>query len=253
MTFPRVIPTLLLKGSGFVKTTKFEHAVYLGDAINIVKIFNEKEIDEIIVLDIFATLENRSPHYQRIKEIVSEAFMPVAYGGGITNLDEVKTLFRCGIEKVTINSASYDNYGLISEISKYAGSQSVVLSIDIKKNILGRYELFSRCGKVKVSISLMDHIANAVTAGAGEILINSIDKDGTMSGYDVNLIEKIAHSVDVPVIACGGARNISDFKLAVQKGASAVAAGSMFVFYGPHKAVLITYPEYNELKKLFID
>lgn len=246
----RIIPVLLLKGKGFVKTTKFKGPVYLGDPINIVKIFNEKEVDEIIILDILASIEKKSPQFDLIKEIVSEAFMPVGYGGGIYNIDDAKKLFRSGIEKVSLNSCAIKNPNIIKEISKFAGSQSVVVSIDVKKNFLGKYEIFYNGAKQKNSKDLVDYVKEVAHLGAGEILINSIDKDGTMSGYDCELIKKVSQAVDIPVIACGGAKNIMDFKLALESGASAVAAGSMFVFQGVHKAVLISYPNHNEVSFL---
>lgn len=247
----RVIPVLLLKGRGFVKTTNFKNPVYLGDPINIVKIFNEKEVDEIVILDIAASIEKRLPQFELIKEIVTEAFMPVTYGGGLNEVEDVKKLFRNGIEKVSLNSITYSNPLLIKDIVKFAGSQSVVVSMDVKRNFFGKYELYSMGGKVKTNKDISKHIIDIVNLGAGEILINSIDRDGTMTGYDLDLVKMITKTVDIPVIVCGGAKNKFDLKLAIDNGASAAAAGSMFVFQGKHKAVLISYPSLNEQNILF--
>ena len=247
----RVIPILLLKDRGLVKTTKFSAPVYLGDPINIVKIFNEKEVDEIVILDITASGGVKPIKFALIREIVSEAFMPLGYGGGISNIDDAKELFRCGIEKICINSSTYSNPKLVTEISGFAGNQSVVVSIDVKKNLFGKYVAYSKGGKLKNDIDPILHAVEMVKLGAGEIMINSIDRDGSMQGYDLDLIKKISNTVNVPVIACGGAKNLNDFRQAVDNGASAVAAGSMFVFQGIHRAVLISYPKYNELQELF--
>lgn len=251
MLTTRVIPVLLLKGRGLVKTKKFADPVYLGDPINIVKIFNEKEVDELLIVDITSSAEKKPFNLPLIKEIVSEAFMPVGYGGGVTTVAEAKELFRSGIEKISLNSATFSNPNIVNEIANFAGNQSVIVSIDVKKNIFGKYVVYTNCGKVKVATDPVKHAIEMVKLGAGEILINSIDKDGTMAGYDLEIINKISTSVDVPVIACGGAKDLSDFKKAIDHGASAVAAGSMFVFQGIHKAVLISYPSSQELKKLF--
>jgi cyclase len=245
----RVIPVLLLQNGGLVKTMKFKNHVYVGDPINAVKIFNEKEVDEIIVVDIDATREKRSPNIKWINEISGEAFIPMAYGGGISNLDEVKELFYSGIEKVILNNAAIHNPPLITSIAKLVGSQSVVVSIDIKKTFLGGQKVFGKNGTDNTGLEPVAFAKKMQDCGAGEIFLNSIDKDGTYSGYDLTMIEKISSSLSVPLIACGGASSISDFRKAVQHGASAVAAGSMFVFQRPHQAVLISYPSQTELKE----
>lgn len=248
----RVIPTLLLRKGGLVKTIKFKDHKYIGDPINAVKIFNEKEVDELIFLDIEATKNGNSPDFEIVKNIASEAFMPLAYGGGITKASETEKLFRIGIEKVVINSIVHRNPKLISEIAKISGSQSVVVSVDIKKNFFGKYEIYSHGGTRKIKGSVVDFAKKIEDLGAGEIFINAINRDGTGKGYDIPLIQKIAKVVQIPVVACGGANNLVHMQEAVQKGgASAVAAGSMFVFYGKHRAVLITYPPYKELVKTF--
>lgn len=248
----RVIPCLLLKGSGLVKTTKFKNPKYIGDPINAVNIFNEKEADELIFLDITASIEKRRPNFKLVSEIASECFMPFAYGGGISQIEDVKELFKLGVEKIVINSALHHNPGLITECAKIYGSQSIIGSIDVKKNFFGKYEVYSNSGTINTKLDPVRFAKQIEELGIGEIFINSIDRDGTQSGYDGKLIKSITTTVNVPVIACGGAGNKADFKEAVsQFGASAVAAGSFFVFHGKHKAVLITYPPYNELVELF--
>jgi len=238
----RVIPCMLLKGQGLVKTVRFKDPRYIGDPINAIKIFNDKEVDELIFLDITASIENRSPNFELIKDIASECFMPFAYGGGISSIEDAQKLFAIGVEKLVINSSAVERPELISELSSSYGSQSIIISIDIKKNFWGSYEIYTHSGTRLVKTSLQDYIKKMEDLGIGEIFLNSIDKDGTLSGYDLNLIKQVSSITTVPVIICGGAKNPDDFKLAIENGASAVAAGSMFVFYGKHKAVLITYP-----------
>lgn len=244
MNSTRVIPVLLLRGQGLVKTTKFRDPKYVGDPINAVRIFNEKEVDELAILDISATAEARDPPFDLLQDIAGEAFMPMAYGGGLKNIEQIRRVFSLGFEKVIINSASYRNMDLISEAANIYGSQSIVCSVDLKKNWMGRAELVSHSGKKRETIGLREHLMAAEKAGAGEILVNSVDRDGTMSGYDLNIIRHVADTISVPVIACGGAGSIDHFADAIKVGgASAVAAGSLFVFFGPHRAVLINYPD----------
>lgn len=248
----RVIPCLLLKGQGLVKTIRFKDPTYIGDPINAVKIFNEKEVDELTFLDITATIEKRSPNFQVIRNIASECFMPLGYGGGITRLSEIDTLFSIGIEKVIINSALLKKDSLLTDASIKFGSQSIVASIDVKKKFWGKNEVYINSGKVATGIDAAEYAKRCEQAGAGEILLNSIDRDGTMKGYDTDLLKKITSNVSIPVIACGGAGNTGHFSEAVTEGgASAVAAGSMFVFQGIHRAVLISYPSYKVLEETF--
>jgi cyclase len=249
----RVIPCLLLKGQGLVKTVKFKNAKYVGDPVNAVKIFNDKEVDELIFLDIEATVMGRRPSIKLISEIASECFMPLSYGGGLRDLDDIKTIFNLGVEKVIINSYAIENPDFVREASKRYGNQSIVVAVDVKRNSLGRYEIFSFGGRKKTKLSLEHHVNEMEKLGAGEIFLNSIDRDGTMEGYDIEMIERVTQSVTIPVIASGGAGKIADFGEAVKKGgASAVAAGSMFVFHGKHRAVLITYPSIEELERAFL-
>ena len=251
MNLVRVIPTLLLKGAGLVKTEQFKNPVYIGDPINAVRIFNEKEVDELVLLDITATAEGRDPKYTWIKDIVSESFMPIGYGGGIKNTEQAKKLFDTGIEKLIINSAITDTEFLSSLVHIY-GSQSIIACIDARKNIFGGYSVFTQNGTQKHKISPDVMAQRVVEAGVGEIIIQSIEREGTMKGYDLDLIKLATKVVNVPVIASGGAGVHDHFYQAIfQAGASAVAAGSMFIYKGKHRAVLINYPDQSILKKLF--
>jgi len=249
MIRPRVIPALLLKGQGLVKTVKFKDPKYLGDPINIVRIFNDKEVDELIFLDITATNEKRSPPFETLSTITNECFMPLGYGGGIRNMEDVKALLSLGVEKVILNTITVKNPVFVTEVADYAGSQAVVISIDVKKGLLGKYEILTHSGKMKIGLDPVQHAQEMEKRGAGELFVNAIDRDGMMEGYDIELIRRVADSVNIPVIACGGAGNIQHLADAIhQAGASAAAAGSMFVFQGPLRGVLISYPSQEELR-----
>jgi cyclase len=248
----RVIPVLLVSDGGLVKTVKFKEPTYVGDPINAVKIFNEKEIDEIVILDIDATRENRGPDMLKLKEIAGEAFIPLAYGGGISTIAHIEELFYLGVEKVIFNYQAFRNPAILTESAKLVGSQSVVASIDVKKNWLGKYKVMVKNGKEDTGLDPVTYAKRVTEAGAGEIFLNVIDRDGTYGGYDLGLIDAVSHTVSVPLIACGGASSVDDFLPAIEKGASAVAAGSLFVFQRTHRAVLISYPGQQELaEKLF--
>ena len=250
MNKTRVIPVLLLRGKGLVKTVKFKDPKYIGDPINSVRIFNEKEVDELVFLDITATPEGRGPDFDLLADIAGEAFMPMAYGGGITTLEQVRRIFTLGFEKVIINTAAYASPQLIQEAVAVFGSQSIVGCVDVRRNFLGRYELSSHSAKTKQSFELKGYVQELERLGVGEIIINAVDRDGTLLGYDLKLIREVSSVVSVPVVACGGASGVNDFVAAVHEGgASAVAAGSLFVFVGPHRAVLINYPAREELAK----
>lgn len=250
MIKPRVIPALLLKGQGLVKTVKFKEPKYLGDPINIVRIFNDKEVDELVLLDITANPEKRGPQFDLLKNIASEAFIPLAYGGGIRSMDDVKKLLSIGIEKLIMNTSAVETPSLVREVADHAGSQAAVVSMDVKKGLLGKYEVFTHCGQKKTGLDPVKHAIEMEKMGAGEILINSIDRDGTMQGYDVDLVRKVADAVSVPVVACGGAGNLSHVSEVIKQGhASAAAAGSIFVFQGPLRGVLISYPTPKELRE----
>ncbi|RYY98236.1 MAG: imidazole glycerol phosphate synthase subunit HisF [Chitinophagaceae bacterium] len=246
----RVIPVLLIHEGGLVKSVKFRNYQYLGDPINAVKIFNDKEVDEICILNISNARARKAPDIQAVADIVSEAFMPVAYGGGVTTLEQAEKLFYNGVEKIVLNYAAVHNPQLITEIAKRYGNQAVVLSIDYKSSWLGRIGVYTLNGTEAVKRTPVELAKEAESRGAGEILLNSIDRDGTYAGYDLDTLEKVAAAVSLPVIACGGAGSIDDFRKGVARGASALAAGSMFVFQRPHNAVLISYPPYSELRTL---
>jgi cyclase len=248
----RVIPVLLLQNGGLVKTKQFKKPTYVGDPINAIKIFNEKEVDELVFLDIDASKENRGPDFALLEQIASECFMPLGYGGAIRSLADVNRIFSIGIEKVIFNTAAFKNEALIKVSAKEAGNQSIVVSIDIKKNLLGKRSLYSHAGESLPKMDIISFAKHMQDIGAGELILNSVDRDGMMAGYDIDLIEQVASAVEIPVVACGGAGNLGHFKQAVHKGnASAVAAGSMFVFHGPLKGVLINYPSQEKLKTIF--
>ena len=248
----RVIPVLLLKNSGLYKTIKFKEPRYIGDPMNAVKLFNDKEVDELIFLDITATKEKKGPNYEAISEVASECFMPFSYGGGIDSIEQMSTLFSIGVEKVVLNTVLHSNLNLVKEAADRYGSQSIVASIDVKKSLFGKYEVFTHSGTINTKKDPIQFAIKMQNAGVGEIMINSIDRDGVMKGYDIDLIKNITSKVDVPLIACGGAGTIDDLSKAVKEGhASAVGAGSMFIYHGKHNAVLINYPNQQDLKKIY--
>ena len=249
---PRVIPCLLLRNTGLVKTRKFKDPIYLGDPRNVVKIFNDKEVDELVLLDITATVEGKAPRIDLIREIVSECFAPLGYGGGVRSADDVERITGIGIEKVIMNTAAIENPALVEEAARRVGSSSTVVSIDVRRGMLGRYEVYTHAGSKNTHRDPVSVAKQMEDAGAGEILLNSIDEDGMMSGYDLKLIKIVADAVNIPVVACGGAGKIDDLVQAVQiGGASAAAAGSMFVFHGKLRGVLISFPIGKELDAAF--
>lgn len=249
---PRVIPCLLLKGRGLVKTVKFTNPTYLGDPINIIKIFNDKEVDELVLLDITATAESRKPPLEFIARVASECFMPLCYGGGLHDLEDARKILSLGVEKIAINTHAVENPAFLRGAADLFGSQAVVVSIDVKRNLAGKYEVVTHAGTRRTGLDPVKTAEQVEKMGAGEILLNSIDRDGTMQGYDIPLIKRVAGAVGIPVIACGGASDVDDLGRAVKEGgASAVAAGSMFVFQGRHRAVLINFPTQQELRATF--
>jgi imidazole glycerol-phosphate synthase subunit HisF len=247
----RVIPCLLLRNGGLVKTLKFSDPKYVGDPINAIRIFNDKEVDELMVLDITASKENKEPNYALIEQFASECFMPLSYGGGIRTMEQAQRLFNSGIEKICLQAAVLDDLSLVKNLSDKWGSSSILVSVDVKKNWLGHPKLYAAATGKTLNKKWIDFMQEAVHAGAGEIVLNAVDKDGTMKGMDTELIAEAAKLLNVPLIAVGGAGSLADIKAAVDAGASAVSAGAFFVFQGPHRAVLITYPKYNELLQLF--
>lgn len=247
MSSGRIIPCLLLRGRGLYKTVKFKDPRYVGDPINAVKIFNDKGVDELTILDIGASVEDREPDFALIESIVSEAFVPICYGGGVRSVEHFARLFRLGVEKVSVNTAALASTKVIAEAASRFGSQSVVASIDVKRTLFGGYEVYGRCGTRKTRHDPVELAKALQAAGAGELVVSAIHQDGTMSGFDLQLTRAIVQAVDIPVVALGGAGNIEHLREALATGASAAAAGSMFVFHGPHRAVLISYPSESEL------
>lgn len=247
----RVIPALLLRDGGLVKTQKFGKHKYIGDPVNAIRIFNEKEVDELVVLDIDASRQRRGPDYALIESLAAECFMPLGYGGGISSVEQARQIFSSGVEKVVLQTSVLENPKLVTEIAERFGSQSVVVSIDVKRDWLGRYRLWSASSRTALKADWLTTLKALVEAGAGEVLLNAVDRDGMQQGFDVHLIQSAAQAVDVPLIALGGASSLADFAEAIHVGASAVAAGSLFVLQGPHRAVLISYPNYSELELLF--
>lgn len=248
---PRVVPCLLLKGSGLTKTVRFKDYTYVGDPLNAVRIFNEKEVDELMVIDIMASREGVAPRVSYVRDIASECFMPLSYGGGISDMSQIEALFRTGVEKVSLNSAVFSRPELLSQAAAAYGSQSVVVAVDVRRGFLGKYQVFSHGGTMRQPVDLIEHLKRVEDLGAGEIIVNSIDQDGLRTGYDLTLLSTAARAVPIPVVALGGAGALRHLREAVDAGASAVAAGSLFVFYGKHRAVLITYPSREELANLF--
>lgn len=244
----RVIPCLLISGQqGAVKTTRFSRPTYVGDVLNALRIFNEKEVDEIVVLDIDAARSRREPDLELVSVLAGECFMPLAYGGGVASAATVRAVVRCGVEKVVMNTAALENPDVLRAAADAVGSQSVVAAIDVRTSLFGSRYVSTRAGSQRFRGTLDEAIQTVERAGAGEILLQSVDRDGTMSGFDLKLIAAAARSSTLPLVALGGARGVADLALAHLSGASAVAAGSMFVFHGRHRAVLITYPKPAEL------
>lgn len=245
----RIIPVLLIHEGGLVKSVKFKNYNYVGDPINAVKIFNEKGVDEIVILDITATKNRQSPDLNLIKEIASEAFMPLAYGGGITSINQVKDILYQGVEKVVFNKSALTNPKLIEETAHRFGSSSTVVSIDVKSDFFGKKYVYSDLGKVNTKLDVVEYARKMEKLGAGEIFLNSIDRDGTYKGYDLDLIKKVSRAVTIPVVACGGAKDEGNLIAAINEGgASACAAGSLFVYKGVHRAVLINYPDWEDIQ-----
>lgn len=254
MMRPRIVPCLLLRNGGLVKTTRFRDPVYLGDAVNIVRIFNDKEADEIALLDITASRERRGPDIAFVQQVASECFMPLCYGGGVRTIEQVRALFLAGVEKVALNAAAADDPGFVRAAADRFGSQSVVVSMDVRRTMLGRYRVWVPGTGATRPEEPEAYAVAAQAAGAGEILLQSVDRDGTMRGYDLQLVRRVTSAVDIPVIACGGAGSVADLVAVVREGgASAAGAASMFVFQGRHRAVLITTPSDQELRRAFAE
>jgi cyclase len=252
MLRPRIIPSLLIHDKGLVKTVNFKSPKYVGDPINAVRIFNEKEVDELAIFDIDATILDQEPDYVLIEKLANQSRMPLCYGGGVKTVEQAQKIFGLGIEKIALSSAVIQNPKLVTEIAERVGSQSVIVVLDVKKKFLGGYEVYTNNGKKATGINPIKFVKELEDLGAGEIIINSIDNDGVMKGYDLNLIDKIAESISLPLTVLGGAGSLTDIEKVIEKhGVIGVAAGSLFVFKGTYKAVLINYPNQTEKNKIF--
>lgn len=250
--FPRVVPVLLISDGYLVKPVRFTGEQYVGDPINAVRIFNEKQVDELFICDIDATTKKTGVNYQLIEEVASEAFMPVGYGGGITSAAEARRITGIGIEKVVLGAAAFLRPETVTDVSRALGSSSTVVSVDVRKRSATRWDTYIDRGRKKTGLDVVDAARRAEDLGAGELLIHSIDRESTFAGYDLPLIEAVSQVVTVPVISLGGAGRYEDFAPALYAGASAVAAGSMFVLNGKHRAVLISYPSPHQVRALAV-
>jgi len=246
--FPRLIPVILIDGDRAVKTTKFKNKIYIGDPVNIIKVFNEKEVDELVVIDIEATKKRAKPDYEMIERLASECFMPLTYGGGISDIGEADRIFSLGVEKISIQSAVFKKSNFISECAHKFGNQSMVLSLDIKKNIFGKYQVYDSSKNISIKGNWKKIIKEYINMGFGEIMVNSVDRDGLMKGLDYNLISQVSEFIDIPLISVGGVSSLEDINRGLDCGSDAIAAGSFFIFHGPHKAVLISYPDTSKIK-----
>lgn len=244
----RIIPCLLLKNDSLVKTVNFKKPAYIGDPVNTARIFNELEVDELVLLDISATNKNRKPDFKILAELANECFMPLAYGGGVNNFKDAKKIFQIGIEKIVINSYTFENPQFITQLAEHFGNQAIVASIDVKKNMFGKYQVFSNSGTKKQKVDPVLWAQELERLGAGEILLTAIHQEGTWKGFDISIIEKISNAVNIPVIANGGASSIEDIDKAVKQGyASAVSLGSMVVYQSKGMGVLVNFPNKENL------
>lgn len=247
MLRPRIIPCLLIKGKGLVKTVRFKSPTYIGDPMNAVRIFNEKQVDELIILDIDATINNRPPDINMIAHISAECRMPLCYGGGINNADQAERIVNVGVEKIAISTAALENPKLVTELVTRIGSQSIVIVLNVRRKIFGGYQVLTKNGKKTSKMSPVSASKMFEELGAGEIVINSIDRDGTMNGYDMDVISQVRNSIHLPITALGGAGSMEHIAaLTKEYPIIGAAAGSLFVYKGPHKAVLINYPSPDE-------
>lgn len=252
MLATRLMPCLLMSNGALVKTVRFKNPVYVGDPVNAVRIFNQKEVDELVLLDIEATTHHRGIDYETLEKVVSECFMPICYGGGVNTLEDMRRLFNLGVEKISLGAAAFENPDLIRQASAEFGNQAIVVTLDVKKGLLGGYSVRTHQGKKDTRSDPVEAAQDMEKLGAGEILLNSIDRDGTWSGFDLKLIREVTRAVGLPVIACGGAGSLQDVRSAVSEGgASAVAIGSMAVFQGKDLGVLIKFPTRKDQETAF--
>ena len=251
MLYKRVIPCLMYHRSGLYKSHQFKKLTYIGDPLNAIKIFNDKEVDELMFFDIDSTVNKTEPNFQLIEDIAGECFMPLCYGGGVKSISQMQRIYQSGVEKISISSAAVTDPNLIKEASKIFGSSSIIVTIDVKKNIWGKYKVFTHNGKINTNMSPLEMLKIIEENGAGEIVINNIDKDGTMTGFDEQLLKEIKTNSKIPVIALGGASKIQDIENAFNfSKVDAVACGSLFVFKGSLKGVLINYLSKDDMKKI---
>lgn len=254
MLRPRISPCLLIRNGGLVKTQQFKNEKYIGDPLNAVKIFNEKAVDELIILDIDATTLEKEPNYSLLQRLADESRMPLCYGGGINSIESAERIIQMGIEKIAISSAALKDPNLITQISNSIGQQSVVCVLDVKRKMFGDYSIYINNGTKKVGGKLIDWINILQDSGTGEILINSIDRDGMQNGYDIKLVQSIINDLTVPSTFLGGASSLSDIgDLIAFRGIGGCAAGSLFIFKGKYKAVLINYPKFEDKYNLIVE
>ncbi|MEE9905288.1 MAG: AglZ/HisF2 family acetamidino modification protein [Chlorobium sp.] len=253
MLRPRLIPCLLIHNGGLVKTVRFGEPKYVGDPINAVRIYNEKEVDELVVLDIDATVNGVEPDYRMISHLAAECRMPLCYGGGVRTIDQFDRIISLGVEKVAISATAIENQQLITDAARRIGSQSVVVVLDVKKTgLLRHYEVVTHNGMRRTGLNPVDFVRQLADAGAGEIVVNSVDFDGELKGYDFQLIDSIRKVVTLPLTVLGGAGSLEDIEALVKRyGIIGAAAGSIFVFKGKYRAVLINYPNRKEKVALY--
>ena len=246
MLRPRIMPCLLLKDGSLVKTTKFDNPSYVGDAVNAIKIFNGKEVDELVLIDI----SKKDIPFDVIRKITRECFMPLCYGGSIRTIEDMRKLFQLGIEKIIVNTLLFENPQVIKDAIKLFGSQSIVASVDVKKNFWGKHKIYRHSNKKTLNLSPIEHIESLEKLGVGEILLYSVDKDGTWEGMDDELIQEVCQRTSLPVISCGGVGKLEDIKDSIWNGSSGVALGSMCVYSKKNMGVLIRFPKQNEIEKI---
>ncbi|MBD3316393.1 MAG: imidazole glycerol phosphate synthase subunit HisF [Chitinivibrionales bacterium] len=253
MLRPRVIPVLLLRGSGLVKSTRFSKYRYIGDPINAVRLFNDFRADELVFLDILATRQKRAVAVEFVKKVGEEANMPFAVGGGIRSLEEIERLVRAGAERIVIGTAAAEDAAFVKQASDAFGSSTIIVCVDVKKGFFGRYPVYVRNGHRATNQCAFDFVRRMEDAGAGELIIQSIDRDGGMRGYDIPLIRRVSQSLAIPLVCLGGAGSLGHMREAYSSGhASGLAAGSMFVYHGSRRAVLVNYPGSQELQELVV-
>jgi cyclase len=245
----RIIPTLLIQNKGLVKTSQFKNPVYLGDPINAIKIFNEKEVDELVIFDIEASKNRKGIDWSMLNRLNREAFMPLGYGGGIKTIDDIKRIINLGYEKVILNSAILSNPRLLKDACEIVGSQSLVACVDIREASDGSYKVYDHLVRKSTDTDPLDYIRMLESMGAGEIIVHSVDREGTYRGYDIGILKEIASQIKIPIIALGGASSLQDLRDVLKTEISAAAAGSIFVFFGRLRAVLINYPTREEIER----